>query len=103
VGQEGAVRCGGAGGARNRRGGAAETADGGGQRSSGEVVERRREQECGCARGKRRRKKFTGRVPMLKRGAWAGGKQLLVVDGAHGGSGGQRRDASTRGETSGVG
>jgi hypothetical protein len=63
AGQEGAVRCGDAGGARNWRGGAAETADGGGQRSSGEVVERRREQECGCARGKRRREKFTGHIP----------------------------------------
>jgi hypothetical protein len=48
------MRRGSAGGARNWRG-AAETADGGGQRSSGEVVERRREQECGCARGDRRR------------------------------------------------
>jgi hypothetical protein len=42
MGQEGAVRCGGAGGAQNWRGGAAEVADGGGQRSSGELVERRR-------------------------------------------------------------
>jgi hypothetical protein len=78
------------------------TADDGGQRSSDEVVERRREQECRCARGKRRRKKFTGRVPILKRGARAGGKQLLAVDGERGGSGGQWRDASVRGGTSGV-
>jgi hypothetical protein len=78
-------------------------ADGGGQRSSSEVVERRREQECECARGDRRREKFTGLVPKLKRGAWAGGKQLLVIDGARGGSGGQRHDASARGEASGVG
>jgi hypothetical protein len=42
VGQEGAVRCSGAGGARNWREGVAEVANGGGQRSSGEVVERRR-------------------------------------------------------------
>jgi hypothetical protein len=56
-----------------------------------------------CARGDRRKKKFAGRVPRLKRGMRAGGKQLLVVDGARGGSGGQRRDASARGGTSGVG
>jgi hypothetical protein len=103
VDQEGAMRCGGAGGVRNWRGGAAETADGGGQRSSGEVVERRREQECGCARGNRGKEEITGRIPKLKRGMRAGGKQLLVVDGARGGSGGQRRDASTRGGASGVG
>jgi hypothetical protein len=94
VDQEGAMRCGGAGGARNWRGEAAETADGGGQRSSGEVAERRREQECGCAQGDRRKEKFTGRVLKLKRGVRAGGKQLLVVNSARGGSGGQRRDAS---------
>jgi hypothetical protein len=82
------VRCGGAGGARSWRGGAAEAADGGGQRSSGEVVERRREQECWCARGNKRRMKFTGCVPRPKGGTWAGGKQLLVVDGVRGGSGG---------------
>jgi hypothetical protein len=93
VDQEGAVRCGGAGGARNWRGEAAETVDGGGQRSSGEVVERRREQECGCPRGDRRKEKVTGRISKLKRGVRAGGKQLLVVDGVHGGSGRQRRDA----------
>jgi hypothetical protein len=92
VDQEGAMRRGDAGGARNWRGGAAETADGGGQRSSGEVVERRIEQECGYARGDRRTEKFTGCVPKLKRGARVGGKQLLMVDGARGGSGGQRRD-----------
>jgi hypothetical protein len=63
VDQEGAMRCGGAGGVRNWRGEAAETADGGGQRSSGEVVERRREQECGCARGDRRKEKFTSVFP----------------------------------------
>jgi hypothetical protein len=97
------VRCGGAGGARNWRGGAAETVDGGGQRSSGEVVERRREQECGCARGNRRRDKFTGHVPKPKRGMRAGGKQLLAVDSARGGSGGQRRDVSALGGASGVG
>jgi hypothetical protein len=73
-----------------------------GQRSSDEVVERRREQECGCARGDRRKEKFTGRVPKLKRGVQAGGKQLLVVDGMRGGSGGQRRDAFARGGASGV-
>jgi hypothetical protein len=33
----------------------------------------------------------------------AGSKQLLAVDGAHGGSGGKRRDASARGGASGVG
>jgi hypothetical protein len=103
VDQEGAMRCSSAGGAQNWRGETAETADGGGQRSSGEVVERRREQECGCARGDRRKKKFTGRVPKLKRGVWAGDKQLLVVDDARGGSGGQRHDASARGGASGVG
>jgi hypothetical protein len=103
VDQEGAMRCSDAGGARNWRGEAAETADGGGQKSSGEVVERRREQECGCARGDRRKEKFTGRVPKLKRGVRAGGKQLLVVDSARGGSGEQRRDASARGGASGVG
>jgi hypothetical protein len=68
AGQEGSMRCGSAGGAQNWRGGAAEAADGGGQRSSGEVVMRGKEQECGCARGNRRREKFTGRVPELKRG-----------------------------------
>jgi hypothetical protein len=77
VDQGGAMRCGGAGGARNWRGGAAEMADGGGQRSSGKVVERRREQEYGCVRGDGRKEKFTGRVPKLKRGGRAGGKQLL--------------------------
>jgi hypothetical protein len=54
------MRCGSAGGARNWRGGAAEAVDSSGQRSSGEVVERGKEQECGCARGNRRREKFTG-------------------------------------------
>jgi hypothetical protein len=97
------VRCGGAGGARNWRGGAAEAAEGGGQRSSGEVDERRREQECGCTRGNKRRKKFTGHIPKPKRGTRAAGKQLLAVDSARGGSGGQRRDASVRGGASGVG
>jgi hypothetical protein len=43
AGQEGAVRCSGAGGAWNWRGGAAKAADSGGQRSSGDVVERRKE------------------------------------------------------------
>jgi hypothetical protein len=103
VDQEGAMRRGSAGGARNWRGEAVATADGGGKRSSSEVVERRREQECGCARGNRRKEEFTGRVPKLKRGVRAGGKQLLVVDGARGGSGGKRRDASVRGGASGVG
>jgi hypothetical protein len=97
------MRCGGAGGARNWRGGAAETADGSGQRSSGEVVEQGKEQECGCTREDRRRVKFTGHVPKLKRGAWAGGMQLLVVNGARGGSGGKRRDAFMCGGASGVG
>jgi hypothetical protein len=96
------MRCGGASGARNWRG-AAEMADGGGQRSSDKVVERRREQECGCARGDRRKEKFIGHIPKLKRDVQAGGKQLLVVDGARGGSGGQRRNASARGGASGVG
>jgi hypothetical protein len=95
------MRRGSAAGARNWR--VAEMADGGGQRSSGEVVERRIEQECGCARGDRRREKFAGCVPKLKRGMRAGGKQLLVVNGARGGSGGQRRDASARGGASEVG
>jgi hypothetical protein len=45
AGQEGAVRCGGAGGARNWRGGVVKVADGGGQRSSGKVVERRRKRK----------------------------------------------------------
>jgi hypothetical protein len=80
-----------------------ETADGGGQRSSGEVVERRREQECGCARGDRRKEKFTGCVTKLKRGVRVGGKQLLAVDGACGGSCGQQHDASARGGASGLG
>jgi hypothetical protein len=102
VDQEGAMRCGGAGAARNWRE-ATDTADGSGQRSSGEVVERRREQDCGCARGNRRKEKFTGHVSKLKRGVRAGSKQLLVVDDARGGSGGQRRNASTRGGASGVG
>jgi hypothetical protein len=103
AGQEGVVKCGGVGGSRNWRGGAAETANGSGQRSSGEVVERGKEQECGCARGNRRKEKFTGCVPKLKRGARAGGKQLLAVDSARGGSGRQRRNASVRGGASGVG
>jgi hypothetical protein len=103
VDQDGAMRCDGASGARNWRGEAAETADGGGQRSSGEVVEWRREQECGCPRGDRRKDKFTGCVPKLKRGVRVGSKQLLVVDGARAGSGRQRRDASARGGASGVG
>jgi hypothetical protein len=103
VDQEGVMRRGSAGGAQNWRGEAVETADGGGQKSSGEVVKRRREQECGCARGDRRKEKFTRRVPKLKRGVRAGGKQLLVVDSARGSSGGQRRDASTQGGASGVG
>jgi hypothetical protein len=102
VDQEGAMRRGGAGGARNWRGGAAETADSGGQRSSSEVVERAKEQDCGCARGKRRKEKFTGHVTKLKRGMRAGGKQLLAVNGAHGGSSGHWRDASARGGSSGV-
>jgi hypothetical protein len=96
------MRRGGAGGAQNWRGGAAETADGGGQRSSGEVVERGKEQECGCARGKRRKEKFTGCIPKLKRGVRVGGKQLLAVDGARGGSGGRWCNASARGGASGV-
>jgi hypothetical protein len=79
-----------------------ETADGGGHRSSGEVIERRSEQECGCAQGDRRKEKFTGRVPKLKRGVRAGGNQLLAVNGARSGSGGRRRDASVRGGASGV-
>jgi hypothetical protein len=100
--QEEAMGCGGAGGARNWRGGAAEAADGGGQWSSGEVVERGEEQECDAREGNRRKKKFTGRVPELKRGARVGGKQLLAVDGTRGGSGGRRRNASVRGGASGV-
>jgi hypothetical protein len=55
-----------------------------------------------CTRGNRRKKKFTRHVPELKRGARAGGKQQLVVDGARGGSGGRQRNASARGGTSGV-
>jgi hypothetical protein len=55
-----------------------------------------------CAQGDRRKEKFTGRIPKLKRGARAGSKQVLVVDGARGGSGGQRHDASARGGASGV-
>jgi hypothetical protein len=47
--------------------------------------------------------KFTGCVPKPKRGVQAGGKQLLVVDGARGGSGGQQRDVSVRGGASVVG
>jgi hypothetical protein len=78
-------------------------ADGGGQSSSGEVVEWGKEQECGCARGKRRKEKFTGRIPKLKRGVRAGGKQLLAVNSARGSSGGHRRDASAQGGASGVG
>jgi hypothetical protein len=39
----------------------------------------------------------------VKRGKRAGGKQLLAVDGARGGSGGQRDDASARGGASGIG
>jgi hypothetical protein len=97
------MRRGGAGGARNWRGGAAETADGGGKRSSGEVVERGKEQECGCGRRDRRKEKFARRVPKLKRGMRAGDKQLLLVDGARGGSCGQRCNASTRGGASGLG
>jgi hypothetical protein len=77
-------------------------ADGGGQRSSGEVVERGKEPECGCAQGDRRKDKFTVRVPKLKRGVRAGGKQLLVVNDARGGSGGRQRNASARGGASGV-
>jgi hypothetical protein len=103
VDQEGVMRRGGAGGTRNWRGAAAVTADSDGKMSSGEVVEQRREQECGCVRGDRKREKFTGRVPKLKRGVRVGGKQLLVVDGARGGSGGQRCDASARGGTNGGG
>jgi hypothetical protein len=79
------------------------TADIGGQRSSSEVVEREKKQECGCARGKRRKEKFTGHVPKLKRGVRAGGKQLLAVDSARGGSGGRQCNASVRGGASGVG
>jgi hypothetical protein len=78
-------------------------ADGGVQRSSGEVVERRREQECGCARGDRRKEKFTGCIPKLNRGVRVGSKQLLVVDSARGSSGGQWRNAFARGGASGVG
>jgi hypothetical protein len=55
-----------------------------------------------CARGDRRKKKFTGRIPELKRGTRVGGKQLLAVDGARGSSGGQCRNASARGGASGV-
>jgi hypothetical protein len=51
-----------------------------------------------CARGNRRKKKFTGHVPKLKRGARAGGKKLLAVDGAPG----RRRNAPARGGASGV-
>jgi hypothetical protein len=51
--------------------------------------------------GDRRKKKFTRRIPKLKRGARAGGKQLLAVDGARGDSGGRRRrNASARGGAS---
>jgi hypothetical protein len=55
-----------------------------------------------CVRGNGRKEKFPRRVPMLKRGARAGGKQLLAVDSARGGSGGRRRNASVRGGASGV-
>jgi hypothetical protein len=71
-------------------------------------VELRRSNRAGrrtgmrCARGNRRKKKFTRRVPELKRGARVGGKQLLAVNGARGGSGGQRRNASARGGSIGV-
>jgi hypothetical protein len=51
----------------------------------------------------RTKEKFTGRVPKVKRGVRVGGKQLLVVDGVHGGSSGQQRDASARGGANGVG
>jgi hypothetical protein len=88
VGQEGAMRCSGAGGAQNWRRGAVEVPDGDGQRSSGKVVERGKERECGCARGNRRREKFTGRIPNLKRGTRVGSKQLLAVDSARDGSAG---------------
>jgi hypothetical protein len=71
-------------------------ADAGGQRSSGEVVERGKEQECECVRGKRRKEKFTGCVPKLKRG-------VRAVNDARGGSGGRRCNASARGGASGVG
>jgi hypothetical protein len=93
VGQEGAVRCGGAGGARNWRGGAAEAVDGSGQRSSGKVVKRRRKKNrnAGARKGIEE-----GRSSL-------GGKQLLMVDGARGGSGEQWCDASARGGASGVG
>jgi hypothetical protein len=97
------MRCGGAGGAQNWRGGAAETVDGSGQRSSGEVVDGEKKQECACVRGDRRKEKFTRHVPRLKRGERVGAKQLLAVDSARGGSGGQRRDVSARGGASGVG
>jgi hypothetical protein len=55
-----------------------------------------------CARGNRRKKKFTGCIPELKRGVRAGGKQRLAVNGARGGSGGRRHNASARGGASGV-
>jgi hypothetical protein len=55
-----------------------------------------------CARGDRRKKKFTGHVLELKRGTWASSKQLLAVDGARGGSGGKQREACARGGASGV-
>jgi hypothetical protein len=48
-------------------------------------------------------KKFTRRVPKLKRGVQAGGKQLLAVDNARGGSGGRRCNTSARGGANGVG
>jgi hypothetical protein len=47
-----------------------------------------------CARGDRRKEEFTGRIPKLKRGMRVGGKQVLAVDGARGGKGEQRCDAS---------
>jgi hypothetical protein len=100
AGKEGAVRCGGAGGARNWREGAAEAADSGGQRSSGEVVERRRKKDRnagvheGIEEGRsslgafQSQKEARGHIPKPKRGAWTGGKQLLAVNDARGGSGG---------------
>jgi hypothetical protein len=75
-----------------------EAADGGGQRSSGEVVERKREQECGCARGNKRRMKFTGRVPKPKkrrvgrRQAAAGGRRRAWWLGQRTGLGKQRAE-----------
>jgi hypothetical protein len=65
-------------------------------------AEKEKNSNAGAREGLEEGRSSLGAFPKPKRGTRAGGKQLLVVDGARGGLGRQRRNVSTRG-ASGVG